>query len=301
MQFIKYLKYRLSNIIKHNRALIGLGNLILLRKNYSNIKYLADSEMKIFSQSGEDGIIDFILNRINKKKDIKFIEIGTSDYEEANTRYIAESRPCTGLLIDLSNEINFVKKRNFYWQNQIYIENSRVSPENINLILEKHDFLDNFDFLSLDIDGLDYWVLEKINLTNASLVVCEYNPLFGSEYSLTIPNTENFNREEYSKLYFGASLKAFIKLMKKKGFIFLGSNSFCNNAFFVNTKYSKQFDDLIIENLSNYVDFKFREIILNNKKNFKEKLIKKIKDYELLNLDNNRLSSIGELFKINDK
>ena len=153
----------------------------------------------------------------------------------------------------------------------------------------------------MDIDGLDYWVLEKINLTNASLVVCEYNPLFGSEYSLTIPNTENFNREEYSKLYFGASLKAFIKLMKKKGFIFLGSNSFCNNAFFVNTKYSKQFDDLIIENLSNYVDFKFREIILNNKKNFKEKLIKKIKDYELLNLDNNRLSSIGELFKINDK
>ena len=68
MQFIKYLKYRLSNITKHNRALIGLGNLILLRKNYSNIKYLADSEMKIFSQSGEDGIIDFILNRINKKK-----------------------------------------------------------------------------------------------------------------------------------------------------------------------------------------------------------------------------------------
>ena len=76
---------------------------------------------------------------------------------------------------------------------------------------------------------------------------------------ITIPNIENFNREKYSKLYFGASLKAFIELMKKKGFIFLGSNLFCSNAFFVHAKYSKKFDSLIIENLSNYVDFKFRE------------------------------------------
>jgi len=301
MQFIKYLKYRLSNILKHNRALIGFGNLILSRKNYSNIKYLSDAEMKIFSQSGEDGIIDFILNGINKKKDIKFVEIGTGDYEEANTRYIVETRPCTGLLIDLSSEINFVKKRNFYWQNQIYIENSRVSPENVNLILEKHDFVNNFDILSLDIDGLDYWVLEKINLTNVSLVVCEYNPLFGSEYCLTIPNIENFNREKYSKLYFGASLKAFIKLMKNKGFIFLGSNSFCNNAFFINANHSKKFDNLVIDNLSNYVDFKFREIIFNNKKDLLQKLLKEIKKYELLNLDNDKTINIGELFKLDDK
>ena len=89
--------------------------------------------------------------------------------------------------------------------------------------------------------------------------------------------------------------------MKKKGFIFLGSNLFCSNAFFVHAKYSKKFDSLIIENLSNYVDFKFREIILNSKKNFKEKLIKNIKDYDLLNLDSNRLISIKELFKLNDK
>ena len=53
---------------------------------------------------------------------------------------------------------------------------------------------ENFDFLSLDIDGLDYWVLNEINLLNASLVICEYNPLFGHKKNVSIPNIKDFQR-----------------------------------------------------------------------------------------------------------
>ena len=47
MHFFRYLKYRLSSIIKHNRALIGFGYLAVSKKNYSNIEYLSDVEVAI--------------------------------------------------------------------------------------------------------------------------------------------------------------------------------------------------------------------------------------------------------------
>lgn len=301
MQIFKYLKYRISNIIKHNRTLIGVGNLISSRKDYQNIKYLSEVEMKIYSQSGEDGIIDFLLDRINKKRNIKFVEIGVGDYEEANTRFIVETKPSTGLLIDYCEELKYIKKRNFYWQNQLYIENTKISPENINSILIKHDFLNDFDLLSLDIDGLDYWVLKEINLSKASIVICEFNPLFGSSKSVSIPNINNFSRDDYSKCYFGASLKAFISLMKEKNFLFLGTNSFCNNAFFVNQRFSDTFKNIIISDNKNHTDFVFREIMFSSKKNYKKKLLNKIKNLKLIELKKNESKTVAELFDLNEE
>ena len=46
---------------------------------------------------------------------------------------------------------------------------------------------------------------------------------------------ENFERtnKHYSNLYFGASIKALISLMEKKGYNFLGTNSAGINAYFL--------------------------------------------------------------------
>ena len=43
-----------------------------------------------------------------------------------------------------------------------------------------------------------------------------------------------------SNLYFGASLNAYIKLLKLKGFYFLGVNRLKNNTFFINKDYLKE-------------------------------------------------------------
>ena len=51
------------------------------------IKNISDVEFRVFSQWGEDGIIDWVINQIpNISKN--FIEIGTEDYKEANTRFL---------------------------------------------------------------------------------------------------------------------------------------------------------------------------------------------------------------------
>ena len=58
-----------------------------LETNIQNIKNLNETYFKIFSQDYEDGIIQYFLKSLNIQ-DVKFVEIGTQDYSESNTRYI---------------------------------------------------------------------------------------------------------------------------------------------------------------------------------------------------------------------
>ena len=73
------------------------------------------------------------------------------------------------------------------------------------------------------------------------IAVLEYNPLFGAELEITVPNIDNFSRTQYhySNLCFGMSLKAAINLMDKK-FLFYWNKSFRNNAFFVSKDFIKE-------------------------------------------------------------
>ena len=89
--------------------------------------------------------------------------------------------------------------------------------------------------MSIDIDGNDYWIWEQIKDFDPSIVVIEYNSRFGKEKSYVVPYEKNFQRlkKHYSGIYYGASLKALIKLAIKKGYSFVCCNSAGNNAFFV--------------------------------------------------------------------
>jgi hypothetical protein len=256
---INYLKYKIKNFLNFNKRQLGEIQLLLKKKDYLKITNIRDAELKVFSQNGEDGIIDFLLFKIKKKNAVTFIEIGVEDYEESNTRFLVETRPCTGLLIDINTQINFIKKRNFYWKNDLHICTKKINPENICEILDEYDFAKKSDIFSIDIDGLDYWVLKAANLSKISIVVAEYNPLFGSKYPITIPYLKNFERDPKKKSYFGMSINASIDLMKSKGFFFVGANTTCCNAFFINNKYKENFENLEINNLDEYIDFKFRE------------------------------------------
>ena len=63
-------------------------------------------EFKVFSQNGEDGIIDYLLYSLNIQKP-KFLEIGVGDYRESNARYLFMKSPNKGMIID--NETNLEK------------------------------------------------------------------------------------------------------------------------------------------------------------------------------------------------
>ena len=292
--------------LSNTQTKLMLGNIYLnqIRKKYDFIKNLQEAEYKIFSQTGEDGIIDFLL----KKLDIlncKFVEIGVGDYSEANTRYIYEKSFSEGLIIDIENNLRDKVSKNInLWKGLLHVENIEINSENINEILDKYNLNANLDLFSIDIDGIDYWVIDNLKPQISKLFVLEYNPTFGHNLEITIPNIKNFNRfkSHYSGCYYGCSLKAMIKLMDRKGYDFLGTNKLNFNAFFASKNISHKFENLKqnLDSLENYSLIKIRDS--KNKEgelNFldkKQRLIQ-IKNLEIIDVSqkNNKIYKISEI------
>ena len=198
-------------------------------------KSLNANEFRVFSQWGEDGIIQFLLNYIKIERQI-FVEFGVQNYTESNTRFLLSNNNWAGLVIDGSKEnINFIKQDPIYWQHNLKAVHAFIDKDNINHLIAENGIKGEIGLLSIDIDGNDYWIWQAIDVVNPAIVIVEYNYRFGKDKAVTIPYDEKFirNKAHYSMIYYGASLKALCLLAQKKGYVFVGSNSAGNNAFFV--------------------------------------------------------------------
>ena len=301
--FIKILNKFFKNYFDKKLLMLGTSHILNMRKNYKNISNLNEVDFKVFSQNGEDGIIDYLLFSLQIEKP-KFIEIGVGDYYESNTRFIFERSSGDGLIIDIiDNFQKRVEKNIRLWRGNVKILNRKIDSENILATLKEFNFFDNIDLFSIDVDGIDYWILEKMPKKFCKLIVAEYNPYFGSNLEISVPNDKNFDRSKYhhSNLCFGASLKSIINLLDRKGFVFLGTNLFKNNAFFVNSDFK---DNLFLEipnnnELNSFTNASFRESRdINNKLNFidPKDILNEIKKCKVVDLS----SSENKVKKIED-
>jgi len=261
MYLNKIKKYVLLDIKKDNEIIKLLLAKILIEniKNKGIVNNLAEVDFKVFSQFGEDGIIQYLINNISMKNKI-FIEFGVQNYKESNTKFLLINNNWKGLIIDSdSKSIDYIKNDEIYWKYNITAINEFITKENINNVFSSNGFEGDIGLLSIDIDGNDYWVWDAIKVVNPRIVICEYNSIFGCKDAVTIPYDPNFNRTEahYSNLYFGASLPALCYLGNRKGYIFIGSNSAGNNAFFVRKDLARNFKELTPE--EGYVSSNVRE------------------------------------------
>ena len=161
---------------------VGLSHITIMRKNYKKIRNINDLEYKVFSQNGEDGIIDYLLYSLNIKKP-KFIEIGVGDYRESNTRFVYERSSCKGLIVDVIENLEQKVKGNInFWKGDLKVVEKEIDSENIIETLNENNFNKDIDLFSLDIDGIDYWVLEKLPNEFSKIIVVEYNAIFGDKY-----------------------------------------------------------------------------------------------------------------------
>lgn len=222
-------------------------------RSMNHINNLEDVEFCVSSQWGEDGIIDWIIEQLELPSST-FVEIGVENYKEANTRFLLQNRNWRGVIFD-SNEqyMESVRDEALYWRFDISAVAAHITRENINSLLEEQCLNGDIGMLSIDIDGNDYWVIEAINLVSPKIIVCEYNPIFGDLYSITVPYRSDFERfaAHHCGLYFGSSIKALQELTDRKGYAFVGSCSNGINAFFVR-KDMYQYIDGKIETLKAY-------------------------------------------------
>lgn len=253
---ISLLKKKIKFIIKsvfHNeieKDLILKAKILSIKNKKKNkIKDLSEVEFKVFSQWGEDGIIDWIVNKFDKLPKI-FLEIGTENYKESNTRFLLMNKNWNGFLIEAEKKnVKDIKSQQIYWKYNLKVENSFITKENINKIIKKLKVPKKIGLLSLDIDSNDYWILKQLNILDPYIIICEFNSLFGLKKSVTVPYKKNFVRtnEHYSNLYYGASIKAFTDLMIRKKYFLLGTNSAGNNAFFIKKNFFGKFNKFIIK------------------------------------------------------
>lgn len=227
-------------------------------KTKTKVKSLKEVEMKVFSQMGEDGIIQYLINNIDVSCK-KFIEFGVEDYSESNTRYLLMNDNWEGLVLDSSeNNINRLYNQDYAWKHSLTAKHAFITRENINQLISENGFNGNIGLLSIDVDGNDYWIWDAITGINPDIVICEYNSVFGNNRPITIPYNADFSLTQYhfSNLYFGASLPALYELGLKKGYVFVGSNSAGSNAFFVNKEKAGRLKEFSLE--EGYVESKFR-------------------------------------------
>ena len=219
----------------NNQLLINIAKVHFDNITQNKSRLFSEYEYKVFSQYGEDGLINFILGNVNIKNKY-FVEFGVEDYEDSNTKLLLEGFKWAGYVFDSQNNfISSIKKTDFYWKYDLGAFQKFITANNINSALTENCKLDEVSLLSIDIDGNDYWIWKSIECIDPEIVVIEYNSIFGSEKSVTIPYTANFSREKYhwSNSYFGASLNALYKLGLQKNYILVGTNYNGNNAFFV--------------------------------------------------------------------
>lgn len=306
---IHLFKHFLKRYFDKKITMIGSSHFLNMKQNYINIKSLNELDYKVYSQNGEDGIIDYLISQLNIQKP-KFIEIGVGDYTEANTRFLFERTSCEGLIVDIINNFETEVKKNLsIWKGNLQIVEKKIEPQNLISTLKDKNFYEKIDLFSLDIDGYDYWVLKELPKNFSKIIIAEFNPYFGSELQITVPYKKDFNRSNYhpSNLCFGASLKAIIKLLADKNFKFIGTNLFRNNAFFINEDYK---DKLYIEipsddNLKLHTNAKFRESRdSKNRLNFidPDKILSEIKDCEVVDLSESgeKLKKIKDLINLKE-
>src|SRR5260370_26058932 len=78
---------------------------------------LAGTEFRVFSQFGDDGIIQYVISRFDLPlRERRFIEFGVENYREANTRFLLLNKNWTGLLMDGGeNYVSSIRSEPIYW------------------------------------------------------------------------------------------------------------------------------------------------------------------------------------------
>jgi hypothetical protein len=146
-----------------------------------------------------------------------------------------------GFVIDGSERnISRLIKSYYFWKFDLQAICAFVDQDNVEDLLNLSGFDHDLGILSIDLDGVDYFILSTITRFKPRILICEFNPIFGPTRKVTVPYDDKFQRFEhhYSGQYWGASLSAINDVATRLGYGLIGTNSAGHNAFFVR-------DDLI--------------------------------------------------------
>ena len=199
---------------------------------------LTDVEFRCYSQTGEDGIIHYVFAVLGAGPK-RAVEVCAGNGLECNAANLIVNHGWDALLFD-GDTNNIAAGKEFYrvcrdtWCRPPTLVEAWITAENVDALIVGNGYAGEIGLLSVDVDGMDYWIWRAIRSVSPRLVVVEFSCCWGPELSVSVPYDPNF-RMDFSKTpyYTGASLTAFCKLAQEKGYRLIGVNRLGFNAFFL--------------------------------------------------------------------
>ena len=199
---------------------------------------LFDVGLRCFSQSEEDGLLLYVFSLIGTTNK-KVVEICAGDGIECNAANLIIHHGWRGLLVD-GDEQNIIRGRRFYARCRDtffyppFFAHTWITAENANKVVLEHGFGGDIDLLSLDLDGMDYWIWKSLTCVQPRVVILEFTSRWGPYRAVTIPYQPDF-RANWDRMpwCYGASLAAFVKLGRERGYRLVGTNWHGFNALFL--------------------------------------------------------------------
>ena len=211
--------------------LAKLENPIDLIRVLEYIRVSWDKEKKVFSQNKEDGVIEYIFDFVGTT-DKYYVEFGVEKGIECNTRLLREKHGWKGLMMDGSNS-----------NPKINLQKEHLSPNNIVALFEKYKVPNKFDFLSVDTDMYDYFIIKEI-LTKYTprVIILEINSALTDCSTVDIKYIDTIKfwlMGTSSSGYTGASLCAMYQLLSANNYSLVYSEKRGVNAFFIHNSILK--------------------------------------------------------------
>ena len=160
----------------------------------------------------------------------KFVEIGCGR-SGGNSATLAHEFGWSGLMVDASRKAIEAVRNECRSNLRVVAVRAKVTPDTVNDLLRRHGMIGEIDFLSVDIDSIDYWLFEALTVCSPRVLVMEYNAHFGQDRAVTLPNAPL--PQDVPKGYSGASLAALEQLASHKNYRLALCEGAGVNAFFL--------------------------------------------------------------------
>lgn len=197
---------------------------------------LKDCGFRVFSQFEEDGKLLFIFAMLGMENKT-FIEIGSDDGVNSNSANLYFNFDWQGLFLD-GNPKSIQRGKRFFskyphpWFPSPDFKQAIVQKENVNQLIKEAGYVGEIGFLSIDIDGNDYWVWDALEVVQPQVVMIETHVIYGMK-NIVVPYDRNYQYPGKHPAYHGASPLAMEALGKKKGYRLVGANEMGFNFIFV--------------------------------------------------------------------
>ena len=214
------------NISRRNNFLFSPPQINQYKKQIEAHKLvfkLSTKEKKIFSQNGEDGIIEAIFDHIGTRSKY-YVEFGTESGTECNTRLLRDKKNWSGLLMDGEHE------------NEAYnLHKEMIFPHNIVSLFRKYNVPKKFDLLSVDTDFKDWYILRNILKAGyrPRVIIAEVNSCLSAKKAITIPILTGRQTHWDNTTYFGFSIRAGWMLARHFGYSMVYCDLKFVNCFYV--------------------------------------------------------------------